>query len=212
MSGKFCVYIIESPSADDHYYKRAEANPLNEALRLIGVQSLSRTVIGRSHLQAAISECAEAVKSGSSPIALHISAHGAEHGIGLTSGEVIEWEELGKLFKPLTEATRGDLLVCMSSCDGFHGIQMAMTLEAEPFSVIVGPVGKPTYADTTVAYLTLYHLMAKGCGLPEAVEKMNGASGHTFGFRIGAELKNQFLEIFHTRLLNSVPEQPSVTQ
>ena len=212
MSGKFCVYIIESPSADDHYYKRAEANPLNEALRLIGVQSLSRTVIGRSHLQAAICECADAVKGGSPPMALHISAHGAEHGIGLTSGEVIEWEELGKLVRPLTEATEGNLLLCMSSCDGFSGIQMAMTLDAEPFSVIVGPLGKPTYADTTVAYLALYHLIAKGCRLPEAVENMNRASGHPFAFKTGAELKSRFVEKFYAKLLNAASEKPSVTQ
>lgn len=212
MSGKFCVYIIESASADDHYYKRAEANPLIEALRLIGIRSMSRAVIGRDQLQAAIGECAEAVKSGASPMALHISAHGAEHGIELTSGEVIDWDELGRLFKPLTEATRGDLLVCMSSCDGFHGIQMAMTLDDEPFSVIVGPVGKPTYADTTVAYLTLYHLVAKGCGLSEAVENMNRASGHNFAFRTGAELKTQFLEIFNTKLLSASAEPPNVTQ
>ena len=48
--------------------------------------------------------------------ALHISAHGSENGIQLTSGEVVDWVELRDLVMPINKLFNGNLLLCISSC------------------------------------------------------------------------------------------------
>lgn len=42
---------------------------------------------------------------------------------------------------------------------------------------MVGNCGTPSWSDTAVAYLTFYHLLAKGRLIPEAVAAMSAASG-----------------------------------
>ena len=47
-----------------------------------------------------------------------------------------------------------------------------------PYFALIGNFGSPTWADTAVAYTTLYHLLAKGEYLVDAVPAMRLASGN----------------------------------
>ena len=110
---------------------------------------------------------------------IHISAHGDSEGIQLSSGAAVKWDALRDLLVPVNESLNGTLVLCMSACQGFSACRMAMREgeSSRPFYAMVGNAGTPTWSDTVVAYLTFYHLIAKGDGIRAAVDGMNAASG-----------------------------------
>jgi hypothetical protein len=128
---------------------------------------------------------------------LHISAHGFADGIQLCSGEILTWAELRNLLVPINRALSGSLIVCMSTCEGHSGSRMAM-VEGEsehPYYAIVGNISQPTWPETAVAFTTLYHLIANGRYLTDAVVAMRAASGNDSFFITTAEdSKHGYLE------------------
>ncbi len=177
----FFVYIVESPSAPDLYHGRSEGGRVEETLRLDGIPCVTRTAINQEAFVAALRiGLPESMKlfPGRYPI-VHLSAHGSRAGIQLSSGDVLSWLQLRELLVPINTSLEGALLLCMSACEGYSACQMAMQ-EGEaphPYCVMVGNFGKPTWSDTAVAYLSFYHLLAKGRTIPEAVKAMVAASG-----------------------------------
>ena len=128
---------------------------------------------------------------------LHISAHGHQDGIQLSSGEVIVWAQLRGLLHPLNTALNNGLLVCLSSCEGYSGTRMAMFPQDEgyPFYAIVANSSKPSWSDTAVAYSTFYHLVGKGEYIRNAVEAMKVASGNdTFWIETAQESRQNYID------------------
>ena len=173
------VYILESPAEADLYYKRNEGEALQRALELLGVTSVHRLIVSRGMLQDALDLGVSEALSGKPaglPI-VHLSAHGSAEGIRLTNRDFVSWAELHAFLLP-AKARLGELLLCMSACEGFAAYRTAMTAGALPFDIVVGSTGKPTWADTTVAFSSFYHLLAKGCEIDIALSGMRAASGH----------------------------------
>jgi len=110
---------------------------------------------------------------------IHISAHGANTGIQLSSGDVLSWADLRPMLAPINESLGGYLLLYMSACEGYSACQMAMQVDdgPHPYFSMVGNFGKPTWSDTAVAYSAFYHLLSKGYNVFEAVGRMKAASG-----------------------------------
>jgi len=85
----------------------------------------------------------------------------------------------------------------MSSCEGYSACRMAMRLNEtqHPFLSMVGHSGTPTWSDTAVAFTTLYHLIAKGMNVVQAVEAMKIASSDDgFLFTTAEESQRGFIE------------------
>jgi hypothetical protein len=179
----FFVYIIESPSAPDMYHRRFEGDMLQKALALDVILSAHRIAVSKEAFYAAVQvglgqEMMQWYKD-QVPI-IHISAHGSQQGLQLTDTTIIPWVELKQLLLPLNEALKGNLILCMSSCEGAAACQMAMTQEekeAYPFFGVVGHSKTPTWSDTAVGYAAFYHLIKKGYYLIDAVKGMCEASG-----------------------------------
>lgn len=175
----FFVYIIESPSPVDLYHKTYEGEILSKALSLAGIPSTHRLAV---NLEAFIASLTIGLQdylkqADALPPILHISAHGSAEGVQLTNGEVVNWNKLRDLIMPINKALKGNLILCMSSCEGFNACRMAMSEGDIPFLGIVGHSGKPTWSDTAIGFATFYHLLAKGQYVREAVEAMKSASG-----------------------------------
>jgi hypothetical protein len=162
---KFFVFVVESPSPVDLYHRRSEGEIIRQAVYLNQIPCTVRTAVNLESFEAALkiglSEEMEKY-NGLIPI-LHISAHGFSEGIQLSDGTVITWGNLRKLLAPINNALNNSLLICLSCCEGYSGIRMAMFIEDEsyPFYTIVANSGKPLWSDTAVAYSTFYHLPAK---------------------------------------------------
>ena len=177
MSNRF-VYIVESPSDVDMLDGRSEGHLLTEALSLTGIKSVYKMAVSReTFVRSLRGELVDAVKEVNRSPILHLSAHGDHRGIQLTDKTFVSWQKLREVLLPINQVMNGQLLVCMSSCKGFQGLQMAMYTEDLPFFGLVGNTETPSWGDTAVAFVTFYHLLFKGVVVPDAVLAMRSASG-----------------------------------
>jgi hypothetical protein len=196
---RFFVYIIESPSAPDLYHGRSEGGLVSRAVQLDSIPSVTRTVINTTAFTAALQMgLPEVMKSfpGLLPI-VHISAHGASHGIQLSSGDIVPWTTLRGLLTPINQSLDGILVLCMSACHGYSACQMAMQEgdRPHPYLAMVGNYGTPTWSDTAVAYSAFYHLLSKGHVIQSAVAGMIAASGDAnWVFEAAEDSKRSYLE------------------
>lgn len=200
---KFFVFIIESPSAVDLYHRRSEGDIVRQAVELNGIACVVKTAISfpafDACLKIGLSEAMNC-RPGFMPL-LHISAHGDSQGIQLSDGYVMAWRELREHLRPINKALGGSLVVCMSSCEGYSGIQMAMHAEDAdlPFYAIVGSGNMPTWAETAVGYATLYHQLCRGEHIAVAVQAMQVASGNQMFWVQHAENSRQsYIEYINT--------------
>lgn len=196
----FHVYIVESPNSPDLYHKRFEGETLTKTLSLSQISSSHRLAVKKEAFVAALTvglkEHFEDISTKNLSPLIHISSHGNEEGLELTSGEKITWDELKDLLKPLNKFLKGGLLVCMSSCNGSSGCKMAMKDDDFPFLVIVGSNAKPTWAETNIGFATLYHLLSKGCNLKDAVSAMRVASDHkNFTLIYSSDARKAYIEV-----------------
>ena len=207
---KFFVFVTESPSAVDLYHRRSEGEIIQQAVNLNLIPCIVKTAVNLEAFEASfkigLKEAMEAYP-GLFPI-LHISAHGFADGIQLSSGEVLNWDTLKELLQPINKALSNALIVCLSSCEGFAGIRMAMNREDgdQPFFALVANGAKPLWGDTAVAYSSFYHLIAKGAHLKDAANAMRIASGNEFFWIETAEGARQtYLE--HVKNISAVHAQ-----
>ena len=212
---KFFVFVVESPSAVDLYLRRSEAEIIKQAVNLNQIHCSVVTAINTSAFEASLKiGLTEAMQAfpGLIPI-LHISAHGDQEGIQLSSNEILTWAQLRQLLHPLNSALNNNLLVCLSCCKGYSGTRMAMFLEDEgyPFYAIVANSSKPLWSDTAVAYSTFYHHIAKGNYISDAVDAMRVASGNdTFWFETAQESRQGYID--HINNLNAQQVQNQIEQ
>lgn len=192
---KFFVFVIESPSAVDLYHRRSEGEIVRQAVELNGIKCIVKTAISRQAFEACLMVgLVEAMSQlpGVIPL-LHISAHGDSNGIQLSDTHVMTWAELKDLLRPVNQALSGSLVVCMSSCQGYAGIRMAMHIDDPhlPYHALVGCGTQPTWGETAVAYATLYHQLCRGEHISHAVLAMCAASGNSAFFLEHAEQSRQ---------------------
>jgi len=172
---RLLLQIIESPSDADIYDGRSEGQLLTEALRLSGITPTYNVVVNLTRFVAALTHFVDQRQNNPAVIPiLHLSMHGTERGILLTDRSSISWTELRNL---LWAAAEGHVLLCMSTCFGFTGCQMAMSSEKPPFLAIVGHPSTVNWDDAAVAYIAFYHRMFRGATVPQAVEAMREAAG-----------------------------------
>jgi len=197
---KFFVFVIESPSAVDLYHRRSEGDIVRQAVELNGIACVVKTAISLQAFDACLKiGLSEAMNRlpGYVPL-LHISAHGDANGIQLSDTYVMAWPELREHLRPINQALGGSLVVCMSSCEGYSGVRMAMHPEDPdlPFLALVGTGNKPTWAETAVGYATLYHQLCRGEHIAAAVAAMRVASGNeTFWVQHAESSRQTYIEL-----------------
>lgn len=205
------VYIIESPSDSDLLDGRTEGRALCEALQIAEIPYYYNLVTTSATFTASIGDrLPEALKRFNLLPIVHLSMHGNNDGVALTNGEFLSWGNLRILLAPLTNAMQGGLLICMSSCFGSSGCRMAMHgKNDQPFWALVGNSGSSQWADSSVAYVTFYHLFFKDVPIEECVKRMRLASGDnnfivSFGHMLKADWAVYIEKIRHEQLADAV--------
>jgi len=200
---RFFVFVIESPSAVDLYHRRSEGDIVRQAVELNGIHCTVKTAISREAFDACLKvglKEAMAERPGFLPL-IHISAHGNSDGIQLSDGYVMQWVDLKEYLRPVNLALGGSLVVCMSSCEGYAGIRMAMHKEETdlPYLALVGCAAKPVWGETAVGFSTLYHQLWRGEHIATAVEAMRVASGNSaFFLQHAAETRQSYVDYLNT--------------
>jgi hypothetical protein len=193
------VHIVESPSADDLLSDQVEGRALCGALHLARIPHVYNLASNRDTFRAALAmRLVQALNmpslQGLRPI-LHLSMHGNDSGVELTSGEFISWDDLHSDLAPLLNAMNGGLLICMSSCFGLAGCRMAMNTTADkPFWALVGNSHSVGWSDAAVGYITFYHQFFKSTPLDRCVSIMREAAGdQNFQHLPGLALKQSWI-------------------
>jgi hypothetical protein len=193
---KVFVHIIESPSADDLLSDQVEGRVLCNALELALIPHAYSLAVNRAMFKKALMDPLAGKPSNpllreSIPI-LHLSMHGNDDGVQLTSGESVSWDQLRADLAPLLTGMKGHLLICMSSCSGAIGCRMAMNGETHPsFGALVGNTKSVGWGDAAVAYISFYHQYFKNKPIEECVRIMREALGDDNFFYVSSETAKQ---------------------
>ncbi|MBD2361224.1 hypothetical protein H6G36_08535 [Anabaena minutissima FACHB-250] len=195
MAFDFFVHIIESPSDYDLLNGITLGRSLSEAFNIADIPYIYNLASNKEmFIEALHQRLVIALKDqnfNKKYFVLHLSMHGNKDGVELTNKYFLKWDELYELILPLKIYMNGNLIICMSSCEGFYGALMDMNLDGEqPLGALVGNTHKVYYHDAAIAYITFYHLFFKGKHISECVEAMKIASGDdNFDYRLGVDLK-----------------------
>jgi hypothetical protein len=191
------VHIIESPSPDDFLSDRREGPTLAAALKHAGIAAVVYTPVTKDSFTSVVELIAEhhSVQVEPEEVIVHLSAHGNDKGVGLTSKEMLGWPDLRGYLSYLNVVADGGLLVVMSTCEGYKGVKMAHDKEPAPFRHLVGSDKKFPWSDTVAAFVPFYHLVAKKGRKPEdGVEVINAILGaRTFDCADGNVQREAFL-------------------
>jgi len=86
------ILIVESVKPSELYEECREGWILSDLLRIIGIDSIYRECVDMACLKRAMREA-----QGKEVDALHISCHGDQHGLVLTSKEKVNWESFSEM-------------------------------------------------------------------------------------------------------------------
>ena len=206
------VHIVESPSSMDLLKGETEGRVLSEAFRLAKIPMWYNLVTDKQTLVEALGQ--QLISAWNyfkmPPIAIHVSMHGAQNGVGLTSNDFVNWDELRQYLLPLFRATNGSLLISMSSCYGIFAAQMAMYEDNEPtYWNLVGNNCVLPISDLSIAFSTFYHLLIiKNRDIQECVNSMKIASGNPdFLISHGQNQKAQWIAFMNQKRIKESRHQ-----
>ena len=149
---RLSVFLAESQNANDIYKGLLEGEAIVQVLRLLGVKAVYRTVVDKKRLVKALSDASTQGFS-----VFHLSCHANTDDFGLASGETITWTEIASLAQKKLRNT----LLCLSACEaGNIAVADALRRQRCHPCYIVGPEGKPEYAQACVAWSVFYHSLA----------------------------------------------------
>ena len=180
-----CVNILESVSSEDLLYNCLEGRALKSALQQAHIRCRYYLVNNKTNLQKALHLITKQRLLSNERIALHISCHGNEKGITLTSKESILWGELRNMLIEFAKdanayhntAKISTIILCMSSCFGLNAKAMAKN-EGSPFLSLIAPTQKVSWSDSLASFLVFYNLfLNKGKQLSDIIGPMNLAAG-----------------------------------
>lgn len=201
------VYIIESPTSDEISKGINEGAGLSKAFASSGIDHKLYNVADVSGLRSAIEEITtdvSQIKFRLAAVTIHISMHGNDEGIGLTSGDFVTWKDLAELLRILfakafiPREVYGirlcPLTLCFSTCHGLSAerINDYTTEDESLFQYIVGPVEAVTWANAEKAFVEFHRHTLDGKGSSkEAVRIMNTVAhlDNVFQARFGKGLK-----------------------
>jgi hypothetical protein len=150
----FYVHIIESPSPANLIDGISEGRLISEALRLAKIPCLYNLTVNKEmFLESINNRIGDATVEYQKTPFLHISAHGDKYGLELTDGSRINWNELKEIIKFLNIGLQSQFVICLSTCQGFSGCQMAMHVDKDiAFGAIVGPLGNIPWDESAIAF------------------------------------------------------------
>jgi hypothetical protein len=195
------VYLVDSPSHDDLFSGYSIGMALRDTLRAIKIPCFYTLATNKVNFERCLTyQLPETIRQmqpspniSANPF-IHLCMHGEPNGISLTDSTFVQWQNLRTLLLSHNQAKGFDPFVCMASCNGVNGSNMANAFDSA-FNVLIGNTGQVLQSDVTVAYMSFYnHLFYKNANLEQAVTAMRAASGdQNFYYALGQTVKNQRL-------------------
>jgi hypothetical protein len=87
---------------------------------------------------------------------LHLDMHGSEQGVQLRNGDFITWSELKPLLQRINVMMCNNLLVMMSTCNGWYISKTLSLIDRAPVFGIIGCKRRFTFAEGRQAFTAFY--------------------------------------------------------
>ena len=123
--------------------------------------------------------------SGEYPM-IHFECHGCEDGLGVASGELVEWDELREYFIDINRSCQLNLMIVVAACNGAHLIKVSTKLDAAPFWAIIGPEKEVIAGDIQDNFGDFYKTFFNDLDGDKAIEVLNQG-------KLGRDRKYHFL-------------------
>jgi len=147
------VVIVESVRSGD----RQIGKLLHKHLEHKGVSVVYRSPENNAKLRTVFAELETCCKdSSTSPLAVHFVCHGNRTGVGLIDGDMVAWEDLGKWFRRIYDATSRRFMLCMGSCKGFNVARLITKHARCPFSALCGTSENLSFQDAFDGFTAFY--------------------------------------------------------
>jgi hypothetical protein len=108
---------------------------------------------------------------------VHFDCHGNGDGIAVitngVNGELVQWAEILDQFIAIYRASNQGLVVCMSSCNGFHISRMVAMGKACPFDQLSGSLKKIPFGKSLQAYRLFYKRVFEGIPVFDAAVEIH---------------------------------------
>ncbi len=171
------IHIIESLRPED----RETGRSLDQSLKgqLATLNSSISVHFWREPTKQALFErlalIAEHVRStGRSPV-VHFEMHGDHEGLQLTSGELIDWQDLKPALTRINVTSRLNLLVVVQACYGQWILQVVQPTERAPIWGLIGPSRELFPYEVDAGNLAFYSALLKTRDGGAAWEAMNAS-------------------------------------
>jgi hypothetical protein len=186
------VFIIESPRPTEILLGQTEGEALDRVLSLAQVNHKLYRVVSEDTLDLCLADMADRCDAtkGVPLVIIHLSMHGNEDGIGLTSGQSLSWDDLrDKLMMFANRANlvtqeKALLVLCFATCFGLSGRKMNEGRSKSCFLALVGAREKINLPDALTAFVVFYHGAFDRAGTDECVRRMNEAIGRPNLFEV----------------------------
>jgi hypothetical protein len=107
---------------------------------------------------------------------LHLECHGCPDGLGVASGELVEWDELREILIEINHACRLNLVVVLAACNGAHLIKVSIKMDRAPFLAIIGPETEITAGDAQKDFAAFYNSFFQNLDGDTAINALNGGA------------------------------------
>lgn len=144
---------------------------------------LYRRVDSSAEFLELLSDLKEAALSAGDIPVLHIECHGSRGGLQFSDGSFVTWADLKAPLTSLNVATRMNLLVVVSACEGSALTYTLGLVDRAPLHGLIGPVRTVVPEELMRAYLALYETLMRTRSARQAVDAMRHASPDTFVYR-----------------------------
>lgn len=104
---------------------------------------------------------------------IHFDCHGSPDGLGVASGELVEWDELREILIEINGACRLNLVIVLAACNGAHLIKVSTRMDRAPFWAIVGPEIEVKASDVEKDFGAFYTTFFESLDGDAAIDALN---------------------------------------
>jgi len=190
------LHVIDAIDEASFNKGYSDATILREALQGTSINIVAHVARDIPSLKATVEAVSNYRKSYIDPRTaipyVHISCHGTTDDLLVGDTDVMPWNVLSEALLPLQEKTDYNVPVSLSSCWGYHGAQLAYTLDAgyqkqRPYYSLVGPQRKEGILALGDTFGRFYrHLLVDFTSLKQAITSTNNEGSVQLDYTYGS--------------------------
>lgn len=174
------LWVIESlPDGELKTGKNLVENQLENAKKIHpDLEVAFEQLVTKAELFDVLEEIKNESSQGCYPL-IHFECHGCEDGLGMASGELVEWDELREYFIEINYCCQLNLMIVIAACNGAHLIKVSTKLDAAPFWAIIGPEVEVTAGNIQDNFGKFYESFFSDLDGDKAIRVLNQGKSHS---------------------------------